>query len=117
MLDNIDEKTLLESIKNNELDIYTLFVTLKIPFTFRNFIIYALDGTGIMGGLIYHYNIYKDAQDYTNLILEHNYEIKWSRIIGNAFSDILKKMFQYNTQCTFLQHSVTIKILEKHVVD
>ena len=117
MLSNVDEESLLESIKKNELDIYTLFVTLKITFTFRNFVIYALDGTAIMGGFIHHYVIYKDDQDYTKLLLEHNYDIKWSRILGNAFSDILKKMFNYNSQCTILDHSVIIRISEKHVME
>jgi hypothetical protein len=117
MLDNIDEDTLFESITKNELDIEILFTTKKIPGTFENFIIYGLEGAGIMGGLLRHYVIYKDEQDFTNLLLEHNYDIKWSRIMGKAFSGTLQKMFQYNTDCTFLPNSVVIKIMEKHVID
>jgi hypothetical protein len=117
MLNNVEENALLESIKKNELEIYTLFVTKRIPFTFGNFIKYALDGAGIMGGLLHHYDIYKDEQDYNNLLLEHNYDVKWSKIIGNAYSSILKEMFHYNTQCDFYDHSVVIKILEKHILE
>jgi hypothetical protein len=117
MLNNIEENVILENIKKYELDIDTLFVTRKVPFTFDNFIMYALEGAGLMGGFLHHYVIYKDEQDYINLLLEHNYDVKWSRIIGITFSDILKKMFQYNTECVFFPDSVIIRILEKHVVD
>lgn len=117
MLNNVKEDMILESIQNNELEIYTLFATKRIPFTFGNFVKYALDGAGMMGGLLHHYIIYKDEQEYSNLLLEHNYDLKWSRIIGNAYSNLLKEMFRYNTQCSFNDHSVVIKILEKYVLD
>lgn len=117
MLDNAEEDVLLESIKKNELDLNTLFTTKRIPFTFKNFITYALEGVGILGGFLSYYVIYKDDQDHANLLLEHNYDIKWSRIIGTAYANTLKKMLGYNTQCTFLSNSVIIIILEKHVLD
>jgi hypothetical protein len=117
MLDNAEEVVLLESIKKNELNLNTLFTTKRIPFTFKNFITYALEGAGIMGGFLSHYVIYKDNQDHTNLLLEHNYDIKWSRIISTAYANTLKRMLGYNTQCTFLSNSVIIIILEKHVLD
>ena len=117
MLDNVAEDALLESIIKNELDIYTLFTTKKIPLTFGNFITYALEGACIMGGFLHHYVIFKDDEGYTSLLLEHNYDIKWSRIIGKAFSHTLKRMFNYNTECTFQPHSVVIKIMEKRIMD
>lgn len=117
MLDNVKESELSESIKKNELDISTLFVANGLQFTLENFIKYALDGVGLMGGFLRHYTIYKDNQDYVNLILEHNYDIKWSRIIGNVYSDILKEIFQYSTQYVFNDNSIVIKILEKHILD
>ncbi len=88
MLNNMDEGRLLESIKENELDIYKLFVSTRLPITFDNFTLYALEGAGLMGGYLHHYSIYNDEQDYTSMLLEHNYDVKWSRIIGNAYSDI-----------------------------
>lgn len=117
MLNNIEEDMILESIKKNELDILTLFVSKRIPITFDNFIVYALEGAGLMGGFLHHYAVYKDEQGYTSMLLEHNYDVKWSRIVGNAYSDVLKKMFHYNTQCAFFPDSVIIRILEKHVLD
>lgn len=60
MLNNVKEDIILESIENNELEIYTLFATKRIPFTFRNFVKYALEGAGIMGGLLHNYIIHKD---------------------------------------------------------
>ena len=117
ILNNIDEDILFESIKKNELDFHALFVFRRIPITFENFVKYALDGSGLMGGLLYHYTFYKDEQGYDNMLLEHNYDIKWSRIIGRAFSELLREMFDCNTVCTNHDHRVIIKILEKHVID
>ena len=69
MLENVDEKIILDCIKRNELDFYTLFATKRIPFTFENFVSYALEGVGKARGFINYFSVYKDSENYTHVLL------------------------------------------------
>lgn len=115
MLDSVEESVLMSSLRVNEFDTIKMVILSKNETTFSNFVKYFLDGLGLAGGFIHHYSIRKDDQGYTHITLEHNYDSKWSRIIGNIISDILKEIFHFNTKCIFLETNVSIKILEKYL--
>lgn len=115
ILNNLDESLLLDSLKKNEFNLSNFISLSKGQIEFENFVNYALEGVGVTGGIIRDFDIYKDKQGYTNILLIHGYDIKWSKIIGNTITDLIKEIFHYNSQCTFYSSSLIIRIFEKSI--
>jgi hypothetical protein len=113
IVDQLDEKLLLEDFMANAVDfVSTFFHAKNIPFTLDNFIKYAGEGTGLHGGIYQHFHYYKDSNGIMTLVYRHNYGIKWSRILSKGLSHQIKSMLNYTTTSEILPSSVIIKIIK-----
>jgi hypothetical protein len=115
MIDHIEETSLVEAFMANTLNLDLLFRTKNIPFTLDNFIKYGFEGAGLCGGLFHVFSHYKDDYGQLCFFLEHNYGIKWSRILNAIFGHQIKSVLNYTTTSEILPSSLIMKILEKNV--
>jgi len=118
IIEQIDEDLLLDDFTNNALDfVPTVFYAKNIPFTLDNIIKYALIGAGLEGGIYNHFHYYKDHQGFTNLVMRHNFGLKWSRILSKGHVRLIERMLGCQTLSTIYSSSVIIKVPpEKKVV-
>jgi hypothetical protein len=94
------------------LNLDLFFRAKNIPFTLDNFIKYGFEGAGLHGGLFHVLSHYKDDYGQLCFLLEHNYGIKWSRILNTIFVHQIKSMLNYTTTSEILPSSVIIKIIK-----
>lgn len=113
MLDNVEESVLKENFRRNEFETCNRFLSTRNYLRFDQFIDYFLDGLGVAGGFFDNYSIEKDDSGHTIVLIEHDYNSKWSSIIGSILCEILHESFNYHTQCLYFDKTITIKILEK----
>jgi hypothetical protein len=113
IIDTIDEDLLLDDFTNNAMDfIPTVFYTKNIPFTLDNIIKYALKGAALDGGIYNHFHHYKELDGFINLVMRHNFGLKWSRILSKGLSKLIENMLNCHTSSIILPSSVQIKIHE-----
>ena len=117
MLDHLDDKDLLKNIITNTLNLDAYFRSHSISYTLHSLIKYGCEGAGLGGGLFHGFSYYRDVEGYSCLLLEHNYGIKWSRILADSFSHMITSMLNYHTTVSVLPDSVTVRIVERNVED
>jgi hypothetical protein len=111
IVNQINEELLLDDFTNNAIDfIPTVFLAKNIPFTLDNIIKYALRGAGLDGGIYNHLHHYKDQKGFTNIVMRHNFGLKWSRILSKGQSHLIEKMLGCQTSSIILPSSVTLKV-------
>jgi len=111
IVDKIDENLLAKDFEENALDfIPTIFHSKNIPFTIENLIRYALSRTAIDGGIYDHFHSYHDSKGHLNLVMRHNFGIKWSHILGSGHVKLIQNMLALNSTFKALPSSVIIKV-------
>ena len=55
---------------------------------------YALKGAGLDGGIYNHFYHYKDNEGFINLMMRHNFGLKWSRILSKGQSKLIESMIK-----------------------
>jgi hypothetical protein len=111
IIEQVDEDLLLDDFTNNALDfVPTVFYAKNIPFTIDNIIKYALIGAGLEGGIFNHFHYYNDSEGFTNLVMRHNFGLKWSRILSKGHARLIEKMLGCHTLSTIFSSSVIIKV-------
>lgn len=114
-IDKVDEAEFISEMKKlYSLFISSLYAQKKIPVTLENLIRFSFEELAVYGGAIKSVSRYTDEQDGKVCIYcIHNYDLKWSRIIGSALADHIESMLHYHTSCRFFSNGFEIKILEK----
>lgn len=111
IVDKIDENLLAKDFEENALDfIPTIFHSKNIPFTMENLIRYALSSTAIDGGIYDHFHSYHDSEGRLNLVMRHNFGIKWSHVLGSGHVKLIQNMLALNSTFKALPSSVIIKV-------
>lgn len=111
IVDDIEENSLEDDFTRNALDfIPTIFYSKNIPFTLQNLIKYALSSAAIDGGIYNHFHHYVDEAGLVNLVMRHNFGLKWSRILGNGHVKLIENMLNLKSTLTALPSSVVIKV-------
>ncbi|MDE1827084.1 MAG: hypothetical protein KGH83_05785 [Thaumarchaeota archaeon] len=87
--------------------ITAIFAHNNIPFTMDNLIKYLFESIALWAGTYKTFRYRKDGSGKTELVFEHRYGIKWSKVIGYTFS----KFIQNTTGC-----SAAFKALSKTVM-
>jgi hypothetical protein len=63
------------------------------------------------------FSYYIDKVGLLNLVFRHDKTVKWSRILGKVYANLLERKLNYHTELELSQNSVIIKILEKNVLN
>jgi hypothetical protein len=112
-LDEIDETKYAK--KAEELTRYfltSLITQQQKPLTFDSLVSFLFEGIAKNAGNISHVSRYVDEKDgKTCLFFRHDYDIKWSRILGSIYSQAIEHFSQYTTRCEFFENGLEIKIL------
>jgi hypothetical protein len=118
VIDNIDEEKWIEEYNSVILDLVPAhMIENKIMINIENIINLLFKQMLLYCGPYQGFSYYIDKEGLLNLVFRHDKTIKWSRILGKVYSNLLEKKLKYHTELELSQNSVIIKILEKNVLN
>jgi uncharacterized protein (DUF4415 family) len=114
-LDEIDETKYVR--KAQELTKYfltSLITQQQRPLTFDTLVSFLFEGIAKNAGNISHVSRYVDQKDgKTCLFFRHDYDLKWSRILGAIYTQSIEHFLHYTTSCEYFTNGLEIRILDK----
>lgn len=114
VMESLPEKNLADMISRTAHEmVQSIFAHNNISYTMNNMIQYYFETIGQWSGL---YDTFKHYDDMgvTNLIFEHKYDTKWSKVLSHAMSDLLEKLLDtplYNQR--ILPNTVILQVKGK----
>ena len=87
----------------------------KLPLTKDILIKIAFENIAIFTGMCSNFRQYVDDQGYRHLILDHEYNMKWSRIASKVLSDLISVTLHIPTEVSILPNTFEIKIMEREI--
>ena len=110
MLELIDEDDFKKILSGEGIaSIYSIFVNGNIPLTLENLITQLCEKVGIWCGM-YSSFLYIRGSDSLTLIFEHNRGLKWSKILENAFVNVIHVMLSLQAKSETTPNYMKIKI-------
>lgn len=111
VINEINENLLYEDFLNQILDfIPTMFYTKNIPQTLENLVKFALSEAALDAGIYNYFDHFVDNNGDHNLVMRHNFGLKWSRILGNGHTELIWRMLNLKTTLITLPSTVIIKV-------
>ena len=110
MINILPEKTLVNLVSKTISEmVQSIFANNNISYTVDNMTEFYFESVGLWSGL---YNIFKrySDRDSTNLIFEHKYGIKWSEILAQSISNLLKETLNLSSQHKILPRVVVLQV-------
>ncbi|HUL51717.1 MAG TPA: hypothetical protein VLT10_00420 [Verrucomicrobiae bacterium] len=92
--------------------IQSIFAHNNIPYTMESMIRFYFEGIGLWSGM---YTIFKHYTDMgiINLVFEHKYGIKWSKVLSHTVSDLIEKMLNQSSTSKIHPNTVIVQVKEK----
>src|SRR5579872_4668691 len=88
-----DEKDMIDMLESKGINTFLiLFEHSNIPVTIDNLIKHLFGTMSLHAGYYHRFTSQKNKMGCISLVFEHDFGIKWSKIIGTAFSNVLKKL-------------------------
>jgi len=113
MVQMVDEEKMLDLINNEGIGaIYSIFLNNNVPMTLDTFIKHCFEEICLWSGLYHSFRMFREGGQLI-LVFEHKYGIKWSRIIGNAFTNMIRIMLNHRADSQVLPNTVRITVQEK----
>lgn len=102
---NLLSRTISETVQ-------TIFVHNNISYTMDNMVKFYFERVGQWSGI---YNIFKcyDERDSTKLIFEHKYGIKWSDVLEQSISNLMKDTLNLSSTHKILSNTVILQVDKK----
>lgn len=112
-VDAVSENTLKDIWKTglNEF-IPVIFVIHDIEETLENFIKYGMDYIGSHAGAWSSYSYNKNKDGNYNLVIVHNYGLKWSRVIADSLGWQFKEKFHSNIVSKIFPNMIKMHIIK-----
>ena len=104
MLTDLVERTTHEMVQS-------VFALNNISYTMDNLIKFYFESVGSWSGMYQTFMHYND-KGVTNLIFEHKYDIKWSKVISYVISDLIEKMLELSSKQKILPNTVILQVKE-----
>jgi hypothetical protein len=118
IIDNIDEEKWIEEYNAVIMDLVpALLLEHKILLSIENIINLLFKQLLLYCGPYQGFSYYIDKEGLLNLVFRHDKTVKWSRILGKVYANLLESKLNYHTELELSQNSVIIKILEKNVLN
>ena len=110
ILELIDEEDFKKILSGEGIaSLYSIFVNNNISLTLENLVEHLCEKIGIWCGLYSaFYNILEN--DSITLLFEHNRGLKWSKILENAFNNIIQIMLHLPTKSEATPNYVRIRV-------
>ena len=113
MVDAIEEEKLLNLLNGEGVGaIYSIFLNNNIPMTLDNFIKYCFQEICLWSGMYSSFRVFNESGQVT-LVFEHKYGPKWSRLISNTFTMMIRTMLNRKAESQVLPNTVKIIIQQK----
>jgi len=110
MIDILPEKTLVDLVSRiiSEM-VQSIFAHNNLSYTMDSMVKFYFESVGLWSGL---YSIFKRYSDMgsTNLIFEHKYGIKWSKIIAQSISNLMKGTLNLSLEYKILPNTVILQV-------
>ena len=110
MINMLPKKILVDMVSKTISEmIQSLFANNNVSYTMDNMIEFYFESVGLWSGL---YNIFKRYNDMgvTNLVFEHKYGIKWSEILAQSISSVMKGTLNLSSQHKILPRVVILQV-------
>lgn len=113
-LEMLDENKTAEIMKTDARGTIVAFLKHNnIPVIKENVIKYCFQSLALWTGVCTTFRQYVDEQGYTHLVFDHPFNLKWSRIVAEVFSDLITVVLNIPTEAWILPNTVEIKLLER----
>lgn len=115
-LDMLDESRIEEVMKkdgNNSMIAH--FKHNKIPITKDSLIKNVFENISIWTGMCCKFNQYVDERGYRHLIFDHEFNLKWSRIVSNVFIDLIWIALRIPTEVSLLPNTIELILMEREI--
>jgi hypothetical protein len=111
ILDNIDEKKLLEEFKSVVFDmIPSDLLELRAKLSIENWIKYVCESTLLYAGAFQKFNYHIDEENRLHLIFRHSHGIKWSRILSSVFTQQMESLLGLNCELVVIVVIIIVKV-------
>lgn len=110
MIYTLPEKTLVDLVSRTISEmVQSIFAHNNISYTMDNMVKFYFESVGLWSGL---YNIFKRYSDMgsTSLVFEHKYGIKWSKIIAQSISNLMKETLNLSSEHRILPSTVILQV-------
>ncbi|HXX05215.1 MAG TPA: hypothetical protein VEJ68_00155, partial [Candidatus Bathyarchaeia archaeon] len=89
--------------------VQSIFAHNNLSYTMDSMVKFYFESVGLWSGL---YSIFKRYSDMgsTNLIFEHKYGIKWSKIIAQSISNLMKGTLNLSLEYKILPNTVILQV-------
>jgi hypothetical protein len=115
-LELMDEDRVIEILTNYGMEaVESLFSHTNKPISLYTWIKYAYEGVAKWTGQFSFFIHYVDNERYINLVMDHKYGMKWSRILASFHSKILQKLLKCPVENKITGSTVILKIATKYV--
>ncbi len=112
MLDLMDENGLKDVLNNEGVGtIYSIFLNNNVSMTLDNFVKYCCQEICLWAGMYSSFRNFKE-NGHVTLVFEHKFGVKWSRVLGETFSNFIRIMLSRPTEFEILPNTVRIKVKE-----
>jgi hypothetical protein len=116
MLDNMNEQIGIGWLKKAVHEIWpSVMIHDNIPTDIENFVEHSFVITAKSAGLFSMFKKHYDEKGFLCLVFEHEYGIKWSRMISEVFAESLIDLFKVKVERSVLPSTVLIRVLEKNL--
>jgi hypothetical protein len=110
-LEMIDEKEFLKILNQFTVEMLpAIFRQHNIELSLDNVIKHCFQQIALWAGMYRSFRYSEGNAGSLNLVFEHKYGIKWSRIIGNGFCNFIETLLNYPTKLQTFQNSFVIKV-------
>lgn len=114
ILEVMDEEKFLKILNNVATDIMpAVLAHNNIPPTMENVIQYCFETTFIWGGMLTRFSHHRDDEGNLSMVLEHDYDIKWSRLIGTSLSHFINVTTGNSAKPRFYPKTVVLTVFDR----
>lgn len=92
--------------------VQSIFAHNNISYTMDDMIKFYFETVGSWSGMYDTFKHYADMAE-TSLIFEHKYDLKWSKVLSYAMSDLIEKTLGMSSKQKILPNTVILQVREK----
>ena len=107
----VDEKKMIEIFRTVGIGtVSTFFELYKVPRTIDNLTKYFFEGMSLWAGAYWRFTSNTDREGNLRFVFEHDFGIKWSRILGVAWQYVIENLLDTLSEYEVTPTSTIIKI-------
>jgi hypothetical protein len=116
-IEHTDENVFINNFKRTNRDtVQAWLLQAKLPVTLESVIKHLFEIYGPACGIYSDFSYHTTEEGRTRLIFSHEFNIKWSRILAAAFSDLISELLKLHCKSDLLPNTVVLEVAERNAL-